>query len=38
MNLGDLLYILFVAVCAWLAFHWDNDGGGGKRDRLPALS
>jgi len=33
MELGDLIYILFAAICAWLAYHWDNNGGGGKRQR-----
>lgn len=38
MNLGDLVYILFVAICAWLAYHWDNSGGGGKRMRAPTAA
>ena len=37
MNLGDLLYILFLAICAWLALHWDDEGGGGKRLRVPLM-
>jgi hypothetical protein len=33
---GDLVYILFLVVCVWLALNWDGGGGGGKRARLPA--
>jgi hypothetical protein len=37
MNPGDLLYILFLVICAWLALHWDDDIGGGKRLRVPLM-
>lgn len=35
MEFSDLCYILFVAICAWLAIHWDGGGGGGRRSRVP---
>ena len=35
---GDLTYILFLVVCIWLAIRLsDDDEGGGKRARMPAL-
>lgn len=37
LNAGDLVYILFLLICAWLAVHLsDDDSGGGKRCRQPA--
>lgn len=35
--LGDAIYILFLAICIWLAIRLsDDDRGGGKRARIPA--
>jgi len=35
--IGDLIYILFLVICIWLALNLSNDGdGGGKRARIPA--
>ncbi len=35
--IGDLVYILFLVICVWLAIkHSDDDEGGGKRSRVPA--
>lgn len=31
MDASDVIYILFLAICAWLAANWDSHGGGGKR-------
>ncbi|GEM_PF-2296556 len=36
MDLTDLIYIVFVLICAWLAVNLDSDGGGGKRSRMRA--
>jgi hypothetical protein len=36
MELSDLIYILFLVICLWLAVNWDSSGGGGKRSRVPA--
>jgi hypothetical protein len=36
MDFSDIIYIAFLLICAWLAFHWDSGGGGGKRSRVPA--
>jgi len=36
MNLSDAIYLLFVAICLWLAVNYDDNGGGGKRARVPA--
>jgi hypothetical protein len=33
---GDLVYILFLVICGWLAVNLSDGGGGGKRDRVPA--
>jgi len=38
MELSDVIYILFLLICCWLAVNWDSDGGGGKRGRVPAAS
>ncbi len=38
MDITDVIYILFLAICCWLAVNWDSDGGGGKRGRLPAAA
>ena len=36
-TIGDLVYILFLAICLWIAINASGDGGGGgKRARLPA--
>lgn len=35
MSISDAVYLLFLFICAWLAFAWDSEGGGGKRARLP---
>lgn len=36
MEAGDVVYILFLAICFWLAVSLDDgDGGGRKRARLP---
>jgi hypothetical protein len=33
-NAGDIIYILFLVICVWLAiFLDDGDGGGRKRSR-----
>jgi len=36
MVFSDVIYVCFLAICCWLAIHWDSDGGGGKRARMPA--
>jgi hypothetical protein len=36
MDMSDIIYILFLAICVWLAMYWDDDGGGGHRSRLRA--
>ncbi len=36
LNAGDLVYILFLLICAWLAVHLSDGGGGGKRRRVKA--
>jgi hypothetical protein len=33
-NAGDLIYIFFLAICVWLALNTDDEGGGGKRQRI----
>jgi len=33
---GDIIYILFLVVCIWLALYFDDNDGGGKRARIPA--
>jgi hypothetical protein len=33
MDYSDAIYILLVVICAWLAVYWDENGGGGKRQR-----
>jgi len=36
-DLGDIIYILFLVICVWLAIYVSGDGGGGgKRARIPA--
>jgi hypothetical protein len=35
MDWADVIYLCFLAICAWLAIHWDEGGGGGKRSRVP---
>lgn len=35
MSFPDVIYVLFLLICAWLASSWDSEGGGGKRARLP---
>jgi hypothetical protein len=36
MTISDAIYLLFVAICFWLAFNIDDaGGGGGKRARVP---
>jgi len=36
LDLGDIIYILFLVVCVWLAIRLSNDGdGGGRRARVP---
>jgi hypothetical protein len=35
--MGDLVYVLFLAVVIWLAVQADGGGGGGRRARVPAL-
>jgi hypothetical protein len=35
MEYGDVIYISFLVICCWLAIHWDEGGGGGKRARSP---
>jgi hypothetical protein len=35
MTFSDLIYVLFLIICAWLALNVDSSGGGGKRARLP---
>lgn len=35
MSFSDVIYVLFLLICAWLALAWDSEGGGGKRARLP---
>lgn len=35
MQFSDLIYILFLLICVWLALYWDSEGGGGKRARAP---
>jgi len=35
MDMSDMVYILFLAICVWLAIHWSDDGGGGgHRQRM----
>lgn len=36
MDYSDAIYILLVVICAWLAVYWDENGGGGKRQRAAA--
>ena len=36
MDMSDVIYILFLAICLWLAVNWDAGGGGGKRARVHA--
>jgi len=37
LNIGDIIYIFFLAICVWLALNVDDgDGGGRKRSRIPA--
>ena len=38
MELPDVIYILFLLICCWLAVNWDSDGDGGKRGRVPVTS
>lgn len=38
MNISDATYLLFLAICLWLAVNIDLGGGGGKRSRVPAAS
>jgi hypothetical protein len=35
-DLGDLVYVLFLLICVWLAVHLSDGGGGGKRCRVTA--
>lgn len=36
MNFSDVIYIVFLCICCWLAIHWEEGGGGGgKRARVP---
>ena len=35
-ELGDIIYILFLGICVWLAIFLGDGGGGGKRARIPA--
>ena len=35
MVLGDLIYVLFLAIVVWLAVSGGDDMGGGRRARLP---
>jgi hypothetical protein len=32
--MSDAAYALFLAIVIWLAFEFNNDGGGGTRQRL----
>ena len=35
MSVGDIIYILFLVICIWLAIRLsDDDQGGGKRARI----
>ncbi len=36
-NAGDIVYILFLVICVWLAVFLDDGDGGGKRARAPAI-
>ena len=37
LGAGDMVYILFLAICVWLAIYLSGEGGGGgKRAKLPA--
>lgn len=37
LNVGDIVYILFLAICVWLAVNWDDgDGGTRRRNHSPA--
>ena len=38
MEFSDVIYILFLFICCWLAMNWDSDGSGGKRGRVPVTS
>jgi hypothetical protein len=35
MDLTDMIYVLFVVLCALLAINMSSGGGGGKRSRIP---
>ncbi len=37
MDFSDLIYLMFLGICLWLAVHWDDSGGGGRRSRVPVL-
>jgi hypothetical protein len=39
IDMSDIIYILFAAICVWLAIHWeDSGGGGGHRSRVRVSS
>ena len=37
LDLSDLIYVLFLGICVWLAINFDGSGGGGRRSRVPAM-
>jgi hypothetical protein len=37
LSAGDIVYILFLAICVWLAVYlWDDGDGGGRKAKIPA--
>ena len=36
MNPSDVIFIVFLLACVWLAMNSDSGGGGGKRSRVAA--
>jgi hypothetical protein len=36
MEFSDLIFVGFLAMCAWLAAKHDSNGGGGKRKHVTA--